>query len=109
MKLTPGLLTSVLDDFRSNPLYLPPCPLCSFLTPGQEPIIRGPTLMPNRVNKTVRLMKCCALSDAGRFVTADDAVEFWLEARKTRRVDPSLAARRERTLARLREAHYEPI
>lgn len=107
----PGpLLASVLESVADNPLYLPPCPCCSSFAPGLlEPIIRGPALFPNRHNATVRLLRCCRLSEHDRFENASAAIVWWRDARLNRPVDADLQARRESTLQRLREGHYEPL
>lgn len=103
------LTAAVIAELASDPLHLPPCPCCSFLTPGTEPIIRGPSLLPNRANGSVRLLKCCALSDGPRFDSAADAATWWRHRRAAGPSDPTLRARWALTLERLRQAGYEGI
>lgn len=103
------LAASVIAELAADPCWMPPCPLCSHLGVRDfQDVIVTPTLCPNRRNSTVRIMRCCELSEQNnRFENAEEAAAWWREQRIIGKLSIVQDERRTLMLQRLRDAGYE--
>lgn len=105
--------TTVMEARREialSPIYVPPCPLCSYLNrPDQGvDVIHGPVVVGNQKRTRFLIQRCCSLSDAGAYPTEQAAAAWWRDVRVNRPLDATSEEKRARTLKRLEFEGYEP-
>lgn len=95
---------TISADIRARADYLPPCPLCSFVSVADmADIVRGPTFRRGRNGSaTVSLFPCCKLStDCPWMETEAEAAAWWREQRQRAHADAATDSRRRNQLTKL--------
>lgn len=105
-----GIAAKISSDLRARAVYLPPCPLCSFIGVYEFPdMVRGPSHRSFRGQH--KLDPCCTLSAGCDWKESQGEVAKWWREKRQQEINTCIATegRRKNCMVKLLAANLEPL